>query len=90
MNAVQSENRRLLAQKGPYGCQLIGSESDRSRITWVLPKLTPARGLTHGDPGIHNCIKLPRDSTATNFGFGVMLKPNLWSHFQMRKARPGW
>lgn len=66
VNTLQWETGRRLAQKGHSGCPAHLGASQTSTCP----------GLMHGDPGIHNCRKLPGDSTTTSFRLGVMLKPN--------------
>lgn len=66
VNTLQLETGRRLAQKGHSGCPAHLGASQTSTCP----------SLMHGDPGIHNCRKLPGDSTTTSFRLGVMLKPN--------------
>lgn len=67
MNTLQLETGRWFAQKGHSGYPAHLGASQTSTCP----------SLMHGDPGIHNCKKLPGDSTTTSFRLGVMLKPNL-------------
>ena len=66
VNTLLLETGRRLAQKGHSGCPAHLGASQTSTCP----------GLMHGDPGIHNCSKLPGNSTTTSFRLGVMLKPN--------------
>ena len=57
VNTLLLETGRRLAQKGHSGCPAHLGASQTSTCP----------GLMHGDPGIHNCRKLPGDSTTTSF-----------------------